>query len=124
MEYNLLQLAFVGDAVYELEIRTYLINENIMKPKELKEKSLNFVSAVKQAYYLKKLIDNNFFEEEELEIIRRGRNTKLNSKPRNCDILTYHYATSFEVLLGYLFINNKETRIKEIITKIIEIYQA
>jgi len=122
MEYNLLQLAYVGDAVYELEIRDYLIKQNIVKTKELKTISLQFVSATRQAFYLNKLQDKNIFDEEELEILRKGRNVKVNSKPKNCDIITYHHATALEVLIGYLYTSKNIKRIKELIEEIIKIY--
>lgn len=118
MKYNLLQYAYIGDVVYELFVRNYLCEINIVKTKELKEKSLLFVSAKRQAYFVKFLEDNNFFYDDELEIIRKGRNAKVHSKPKNCDILTYKYATAFEVLIGFLYKNNNINRIDEIFDKI------
>ena len=124
MEYNLLQYAYIGDAIYEVLVRDYLIDNNIVKTKELRERSLLFVSAKRQAYYLKKLEEEGFFNSEELEIIRKGRNVKVHSKPKNCDILTYKFATAFEVLVGFLYKNKKEIRIKEIFKEIIKIEEV
>lgn len=121
MKYNLLQYAYIGDAYYELLVRDYLCDSNIVKTKELNSKALNFVSAKSQAYYLKVLEEDLFFNDLELDIIRKGRNAKVSSKPKNCDILTYKHATAFEVLIGYLYKENKIDRIKEIFNKIIEI---
>ena len=122
MEYNLLQYAYIGDAIYEVLVRDYLLSKNIVKTKELREKSLDFVSAKRQAYFVH-VLSNGFLNDLELDIIRKGRNAKVHSKPKNCDILTYKYATSFEVLIGYLYKNNNFDRIKEIFEKIIELVE-
>ena len=108
MNYSMLQLAFIGDAVFELFIREYLMNKNIVKVKELKEESLKYVTANKQNDLLFKLINNNALTEEEMDIVKRGRNTKTNSKPKNCDVVIYRHATAFEALVGYLYLVNKE----------------
>ena len=119
MEYNLLQYAYIGDAIYEVLVRDYLLSKNIVKTKELREKSLLFVSAIKQAYFLV-VLSNGFLNDDELDIVRKGRNAKVHSKPKNCDILTYKYATSFEVLIGFLYKNNNYDRIKEIFDEIVK----
>lgn len=120
MEYNLLQYAYIGDAIYEVLVRDYLLSKNIVKTKELREKSLDFVSAKRQAYFVH-VLSNGFLNDLELDIIRKGRNAKVHSKPKNCDILTYKYATSFEVLIGYLYKNNNFDRIKEIFLQIVDL---
>ena len=112
---NSLALAYLGDSVYELYIRNFLINRGIVKVKELQKESIKYVSAPNQAKYLKEMIDTNFFNEEEINIIITARNHKCNHKPKNCDIITYKYATGFEALIGYLYLNNNTDRIKEII---------
>ena len=117
MDYNILVYAYIGDAYYELLVRDYLITKGIAKVKDLKEASLNYVSAKRQAYYLEKIID--VLSEEELDIVKRGRNAKVNSRPKNCDILTYKHATALECLIGYLYKNGKISRIEEIFNMII-----
>lgn len=114
MEYNSLVLAYIGDAVYEVFVRKYLIKSNIVKVNDLQKKSLDYVSAKNQAFFLKELLNKDFFSQEELEIIKRARNTKTHSKPKNCDILTYKHATALESVIGYLYINNDLKRIEEI----------
>ena len=64
-------------------------------------------------------MNNDFFNEEEISIIKRARNHKGVSHPKNCDIVTYKHATALEALLGYLKLENKEERIKEIMDKIL-----
>ena len=119
IEINSLVLAYLGDSVYEEYVREYLIKKGISHVKDLQEQSLFFVSAKSQARILKELIDLNFFSEEEMEIIKRARNTKVNSHPKNCSIIEYHEATSLEALFGYLKLNNKIERLEEIINKIL-----
>ena len=114
MEYNSLVLAYIGDAVYEVFVRKYLIKSNIVKVNDLQKKALDYVSAKNQAFFLKELLNKDFFSQEELEIIKRARNTKTHSKPKNCDILTYKHATALESVICYLYINNDLKRIEEI----------
>ncbi len=118
LEVNSLVLAYLGDAVYENYVRLYLVSLGYNHVKILWEKSLEFVSAKSQAKILKELINENFFTNQELEIIKRGRNTKSHSHPKNTDIITYKEATAFEALLGYLKLENKEERIEEIMNKV------
>jgi ribonuclease-3 family protein len=119
MNKNMLVLAYLGDSIYETYIRKHLIDKGICKVKELQSESIKYVSAKGQASYLKEMIDNNLFKEEELNIIMCARNHKSNHKPKNCDIITYKYATGFEALIGYLYLENKQDRIKEIMKEII-----
>ena len=119
IEVNSLVLAYLGDTVYENYVRLYLINKGFNHVKDLQEESLKYVSAKSQSRILKELINNNIFTEEELEIIKRGRNSKTNSHPKNTNIITYKEATSLESLIGYLKLENKEERIKEIMNNIL-----
>ena len=119
MNKNMLVLAYLGDSIYETYIRKYLIDKGISKVKELQSESIKYVSAKGQANYLKEMIDNNFFNEEELNIIICARNHKSNHKPKNCDIITYKNATGFEALIGYLYLEGKITRIEEIVNYIL-----
>ena len=119
IETNSLVLAYLGDTVYENYVRLYLINKGINHVKELQEKSLNYVSAKSQARILHELVNNNFFTEDELEVIKRARNTKTNSHPKNTDIITYKEATSLEAIIGYLKLENNIERIEELMNKIL-----
>lgn len=119
MNKNALVLAYIGDSIYELKVREYLINKNISKVNILQKEAIKYVSAGNQTKFLKELIDNNFFTEEELRVIMNARNQKNNHKPRNCDIITYKYATGLEALIGYLYLNNKNNRIDEIMEYIL-----
>lgn len=116
---NPLALAYIGDAVYELNIRTYLVTKGLTKVNDLTSKAKEFVSAKRQAIFVQDLISKNFFKDNELEIIRRGRNSKSHKAPKNTDIVTYKYSTGFEALIGYLYLENNINRIDEIIKEII-----
>ncbi len=115
MEINVLVLAYLGDTVYENYVRRYLIEQGIGNVNDLQKEAIKYVSASAQASFLQKMIDSNFFSEEELDVVKRARNYKTTSHPKSCDILTYKYATGLEALIGYLSICNKKERIDEII---------
>lgn len=108
--------AYVGDCVYELYIRTKLINETKLKPHALHIESIKYVKAQAQAEILKKLEDE--LTEKEKDIVRRGRNAENHHLPKNANVHDYMYATAFEALIGYLYLNKQNKRLKEILNKI------
>ena len=111
---NSLTLAYIGDAVYELYIRNYLINKGIIKINDLQKEAIKYVSAKSQNIFIQKMIENNFLTDEEINIYKTARNHKQNHKPKNTDIITYKNATGLEAIIGYLYINNKNDRICDI----------
>ena len=113
-EINVLVLAYLGDTVYENYIRKYLISKNIANVNDLQKEAVKYVSAKSKAQFLTELVDKNFFTDEELTIIKRARNYKTKSHPKNCDIITYKYATGLESLIGYLELEGQYERIEEI----------
>ncbi len=119
-EINSLVLAYLGDTIYEDYIREYLIKQGIANVNDLQQEAIKYVSAKAQCEILKKLIDSNILTEEELDIVRRARNHKTISHPKNCDIVTYKYATGFEALIGYLKLENRIERINEIMKNILK----
>ena len=120
-EINVLSLAYLGDAVYELKVRNYLISLGINKVNKLQSMAMNFVTAKKQCEFVNYLINNNLLTEVELDYVKRGRNASTYSHPKNTDIVTYKWATGFECLFGYLYLNNNFDRIEEIFKKILEV---
>lgn len=114
---NVLTLAYIGDAIYEVYIRKFLIDQGISKVNSLQKSAINYVSAKNQAKFVTILINDNFFNDIELEIIKRARNHKSRI-PKNTDIITYKYATSLEAVIGYLYLENKIDRINLIMEKI------
>lgn len=114
---NVLTLAYIGDAIYEVYIRKFLIDQGISKVNSLQKSAINYVSAKNQAKFVTILINDNFFNDIELEIIKRARNHKSRI-PKNTDIITYKYATGLEAVIGYLYLENKIDRINLIMEKI------
>ncbi len=119
IEINSLVLAYIGDCVYEGYIRHFLVNKGIANVNDLQKEAVKYVSANSQASFLKNMIDNSFLSENELDIVRRARNYKTTSHPKNCDIITYKYATGLEALLGYLDLENDKERIDEIMNYVL-----
>lgn len=117
---NPLEFAYIGDAVYEVIIRKYLIEKGIRKVNNLQAEAKKYVSAKGQNEILNRLIENNILSDEEIDIVKHARNYKSVSKPKHTDILTYKYATGFEALIGYLYLTNKQNRIEEILQNVLE----
>ena len=117
---NSLVLAYLGDAVYEEYIRIYLIEKNINKVNDLQKESINYVSAKRQAYFLDKMLNSDFFNEDEISVIKRARNAKSHPNPKGCSVIEYKKATALEALIGYLRLEGKEIRIVEIMKYITE----
>ena len=115
---NIITLAYLGDAIYEVYIRENLIKKGIAKVEELTNIATKYVSAKGQAQILNHLIESQFLTEQELDIVRRGRNNKRSTHPKHTDIVTYKYSTGFEALIGYLYLNNQKDRLTEILNKI------
>lgn len=114
MQINVLVLAYIGDNVYESYIRHYLVNKGIANVNMLQKESINYVSAKNQAFFLTKMLDENFLFENEIDVVKRARNYKTTSHPKSCDIVTYKYATGLEALIGYLDLSNNKERIDKI----------
>ncbi len=115
---NPLVLAFIGDSIYEVFIRTYLVDQNRdMLVHKLHIKTISFVKAHAQSRFVKLLEEE--LTEDEIYIFKRGRNTKSGTVPKNADVQEYRSATGFEALIGYLYITEQETRLNEILEKVI-----
>lgn len=110
---NPLKLAYLGDAVYEAYIRTYIISKHVMTPNEMSKLAVKYVKAGAQASIVNALKDD--LTEEEWTLIKRGRNQKSASVPKNASISDYRYATGFEALIGYLYLMDEKDRIYEIV---------
>ena len=110
-----LVLAFVGDCVYELYVRNFLIAEKYRDVNDLHRKSVFFVKAKAQAHILHELEEE--LTEDEQNFVRRGRNAHPHTVPKNASISDYRYATGFEALLGYLYYSGNNDRLMEILEK-------
>ena len=120
LEINVLVLAYLGDTIYENYVRHYLIGKGIGNVNDLQTASINYVSAKNQARFLEELMEEEFFSEDEVNVIKRARNYKSNSHPKNTDIITYKHATGLEAVIGYLDLIGKKDRIDLLMNKILE----
>ncbi|GAF66182.1 hypothetical protein BTS2_3082 [Bacillus sp. TS-2] len=120
---NALALAYMGDAVLDMYIRYHLLAQGKVRPNRLHQEATKFVSAKAQAAVVHRLIEAHFFTEAELAIIKRGRNAKSGTIPKNTDANTYRYATALEALLGYLYLQNDGERMDEIVMEMIVIVE-
>lgn len=107
-----LTLAFVGDAVFDLVVRTWLIQTNRSSVHTLHVEKAKRVRASAQAEAITAILPE--LTEDELEIFRRGRNSKPGTIPKNASLADYSAATGLEALIGYLFLSNQEHRMLEL----------
>ncbi len=113
-----LQLAYIGDAVFELLVRTAILSRDVSVNKLHKE-ATKYVKANAQAESVLKL--DEILTDEERSFIRRGRNARINSSPKNVDLRDYKYATGFECLMGYLYLSGNDERLIQLFK---HIYQS
>lgn len=117
---NPLVLAFVGDAIYEVFVRTYLVNKNReMSVHKLHVEAISYVKAHAQSEFMHKLEEN--LTEEEMSVFKRGRNSKSGTVPKNADVQEYRTATGFEALLGYLYITEQVERLNYLLGAVVEL---
>ena len=116
--YSSLTLAYIGDAVYEVFIRTKLVEDTDKKVNHLNKLAKDFVTAKSQSAIIEKLMPE--FTEEETAVYLRGRNAKIYSKSKNSDLKEYHSATGFEAVIGYLYLTKNEERLNFILNKVVE----
>jgi ribonuclease-3 family protein len=105
-------LAYVGDAVFEVYVRQWLISQHARKPHQLHRAATRYVSAGAQARLLQRWMP--LLTEEEAEIVRRGRNAKSGQPPRNADPLEYRLATALECLVGLLYFRGQQERLEQL----------
>ncbi|MBR1892236.1 MAG: ribonuclease III [Lachnospiraceae bacterium] len=111
--------AFLGDAVYSMYMRDYVVRTANCPAKKLHSKTIKYVSAPAQARAIDAL--ESTLSEEEKDVYRRGYNTKTANSAKNATLEDYHKATGLEALIGYLHLKGDEDRVRELIEKAIEI---
>ncbi|HOM42470.1 MAG: Mini-ribonuclease 3 [Clostridia bacterium] len=116
---NPLVLAYAGDSVYDTFVRTLLVSGGHGQVAKLHKMSIEFVKAKAQADILGEI--NELLTPEEQDIVRRGRNTKSSTMPKNADIIDYRYATGFEALIGYLYLTGQIDRLMEVVRMVINV---
>ena len=119
--YSPLTLAYLGDAVYEMVIRTICVKRTNMQTQKLHRKVTGYVSAKAQAKMMDALVGE--LSEEEESIYRRGRNSKPYTKAKNASMEEYLKATGFEALVGYLYLQKEYERMNVLIARGIEALQ-
>lgn len=114
-----LVLAYMGDAIFEVFIRNYLVQRMTASVNVLHRTATQYVKAKAQAEIVHAL--ESQLTEEEWGIVKRGRNQKSATVPKNADLSDYRYATGFEALLGYLFYRGKTERLQTLMIKSVDI---
>ncbi len=113
--YNSIALAFMGDAVYERFIRERILRGGTAGADKMHQAAVHYVKAAAQEQCLRAMLDD--LNETEADVVRRARNHKITSKPKNADPVTYKMATAFEALLGYLYLSGQEERLTELMER-------
>ena len=114
-----LALAFVGDGVFELIVRSYLVSQKTeMSSHKLHLSAITYVKAHEQSELMKSIMD--ILTEDEVSIYKRGRNTKSSTVPKNAVVQEYRIATGFETLIGFLYLTDQNERIQEILKNILK----
>lgn len=113
-----LTLAFVGDGVYELLVREYLVSLGNCPVKKLNSRKVELVRCQAQAQALSELWP--LLLQEEQEVALRGRNAHVGHTPKNASVADYHSATALEALFGYLYLGGETIRLRELFGRILE----
>lgn len=112
--FNSLTLAYIGDCVFDLVIRTVVIYHSKKAVNDLHKKATKFVKAESQALMIQGILEEDILTEEEKNVYKRGRNTKSHTSAKNASIASYRRATGFEALVGYLYVTDQMDRILEL----------
>ena len=119
--YSPLTFAYIGDDVFDLVIRTIVVNKGNTSPNKLHSTTVRYVSAAAQAKMYDAILP--LLDEKEADIARRGRNSKPHTKAKNASSTDYMKATALESVIGYLYLNNDMERIYYIIKSGINIIE-
>ena len=118
---NTTVLAYLGDAVYELYVRKHVIDTGQIHADRLHTAAVSYVRASAQAEVIRELFDG--LPEEEQRLVKRARNKRSSSKPKNADPVEYKWATAFEALLGYYYLTDNTDALDHVIGKAIRIIE-
>jgi len=119
-EFSPLVLAYIGDAVYELMIRSILVSRGNRPVNKLNKDATSLVKAAAQSEIVKLISDN--LSEEEYTVFKRGRNSSPHTMAKNASMSDYKYATGFEALIGFLYLDNRCDRALELVKLGIDLY--
>ncbi len=121
---NTTALAFMGDAVYEVYVRHRVMETGEVNADRLHQMAVKYVRADGQAKAVKAMMGDGFLTDDEVALVKRARNHKTASKPKNADPVIYKLATAFEALIGYLYLTGERGRMTEIIFRAMEITEV
>ncbi|MCO0816846.1 Mini-ribonuclease 3 [Lactococcus lactis] len=110
---NGIALAYIGDAIYEVFVREYLLDKGLTKPDMLQKNATKFVSAKAQAKIISAMDEIDFLTECELTYFKRGRNAHSKTTAKNTDVVTYRISTGFEAVVGILHLTQQKERLQE-----------
>lgn len=113
-QYSPLVLAYIGDSVYEVFIRSLVISQGNAPVHKLHKHATSFVKAKAQSDTIHRILE--FLSAEEQDVVRRGRNAKSGTIPKNADVTEYKYATGFETLIGYLYLKKDFSRLMQVLS--------
>ena len=116
-------LAYLGDAVYELKIREYILDRGYQDVNKLHKYAVKFTSGEAQAKIMEYFLANEILTEEEITYYKRGRNSHHSKNRRSISVVSYKMATGFEAMIGYLYLSKKEERLDEILQLIIKVIE-
>lgn len=117
IDYSPLTLAYIGDGIYEVIIRTVIVDEANRQVNKIHKAASNLVKAETQAKMIHFIMDD--LTEEEVKIYKRGRNAKAVTRAKNASMSDYRTATGFEALMGWLYLTGQSERMMELIKKCI-----
>ena len=112
--YSPLTLAYIGDAIYDVIIRTVVVERANKPANQLHKTTIRYVNAGVQSQMIQALVEAGFLTEEEEDVYKRGRNAKSYTTAKNASVADYRKATGFEALLGFLYLSNRIDRVLEI----------
>lgn len=118
-EMSPLTLAFLGDGVFELFVREYLVSRGSCPVKKLHSRAVEMVRCEAQAKALSEVLWDTLTEDEQA-VVMRGRNAHVGHVPKNADVADYHAATALEALFGYLYLKGELLRLRELFIAILE----
>ena len=116
-------LAYLGDAIYELEIRKHILSSGYQDVNKLHKIAVKYTSGEAQAKIVEYFLKNNIMSEEEMVYYKRGRNSHHSKNRRSISVASYKMATGFEALIGFLYLSENITRLEELLQLIIKIVE-
>lgn len=118
-----LTLAYIGDGIYDIMTREYIIKNHLGKINDLHQQTSKIVSAKAQSEFMINILENNILTDKELQIYKRAKNQKNNTKAKNATIMEYKLATGLEAIFGYLYLEKNFTRLEVMFNYIINYYE-